>query len=278
MSFSYYVVKYFDGMSVRQYLEWHKLSSKKVNTIVNEKKYLINESNTNNIIHEGDTLTIFDIFSENEVSPIFQDIDVLYLDEHILIVEKSDNLIIHSDNPNDITLDRIVSGIMVKNGLKPIPRHIYRLDRDTTGIMVYALDPLTFAKMNNDVENKTCKKTYYAITSSNIPDSGTIDKPIGKDRHINSKMVISKNGKESITNYKVIGKNEKFALLKVNLETGRTHQIRLHLSSIGFPIVGDSLYGSKINKKMQLQATSIRFNHPIKKIDLTFTVKSKLSL
>ena len=278
----YIIDKSFDGWNIREYLEYFSLSKSKINTIINENKYYINYNQSDNVLHTNDVLLIDDIFHENEVEPIynsFYNVDVAYLDKNILVVDKPRNIIIHSDNPNEVTLDRIVAGIMIKNGFDSIPRHTSRLDKNTCGLVCYALDPLTFSKLNSDVESKTLKKTYYAIINKVLENkTGVIDKPIGRDRHQNGKMIISPTGKPAKTFYKVLNSQKGFSILKVELQNGRTHQIRLHLSSISAPIVGDELYGSPIKKEMMLQCAIISLTNPVNKKNLTINVKNKLSL
>ena len=277
--YKYIIDKSFDGYSVKEFLAFFKLSAKKINWIVNEKKYLVNGM-TPKCLKTNDVLLIEkEVFNEKNIEPVFENIDVLYEDDYLLIVDKPRGIIIHSDTNLQITLDKIVAGYLLKNGYDPIARHTYRLDKDTTGCMVYAKDPLTLAYLSNAVETKEMYKIYRTIVNGILEKKeGVLDFPIGSDRHVNGKMVVSKNGKPSITNYQVIKESDNKSLLEIVLETGRTHQIRLHMAHVGHPVIGDSLYGKKQNVDLCLQATSVVFLNPYKKKRLTVEVSHKLSL
>ena len=277
--YKYIIDKSFDGYSVKDFLAFFKLSSKKINWIVNEKKYLVNGL-TLKTLKTNDVLLIpKEVFNEKTIEPIYKNIEVLYEDDYLLIVDKPRGIIIHSDTNLQTALDNIVAGYLLKKGYDPIARHTYRLDKDTTGCMVYAKDPLTLAYLSNAVESKEMFKIYRTIVNGTLDEKeGILDFPIGTDRHVNGKMVVSKKGKASITNYQVIKETDNKSLLEVFLKTGRTHQIRLHMSHIGHPVIGDSLYGKKQNVDLCLQATSVSFLNPYNKKRLTVEVSHKLSL
>ena len=273
----YVISEKFNKMSVRDFLEYFKISQKKINWIINDKLYLVNGAYSETL-NTNDVLTFHDeCFKESLVEPIYRNIEVLYQDEHILVVDKPKNLIIHGED--DITLDKIVAGYLETMGLDPIPRHLYRLDKDTTGCMLYALNTLSLAKLSFDLENKKLTKTYLALVSGHFENkNGIINSKIAKDRHNNNKMVISKSGKNAVTNYEVLKNDEKNSLLRVSIETGRTHQIRVHMSSIGHPIIGDELYGKPNNLALQLQAETVTFFHPFMKKSLTIKVRLPIHL
>ena len=273
----YVINQNFDNWQVREFLEYFKVSQKKINWIINDKKYRVN-GETKDVINTGDLLTFNDeCFMENQVEPLYRELDVLFQDQYVLVVNKPKNLIIHSDDGE--TLDRIVAGYLVNNGMEPIARHLYRLDKDTSGCMLYALDPLTLSKLSHDLENKKLTKTYLALVSGQMNNkNGIIDYKIASDRHVNGKMIVSKNGKSAFTSYEVLKSNIKQSLLRVKIETGRTHQIRVHFSSIGYPIIGDEIYGKKSSEPLQLQAETVTFYHPFMKKSLTIKVRLPIQL
>lgn len=273
----YVINQNFDNWQVREFLEYFKVSQKRINWIINDKKYRVN-GEIKDVLNTGDLLTFNDeCFMENQVEPLYRELDVLFQDQYVLVVNKPKNLIIHNDDGE--TLDRIVAGYLVNNGMEPIPRHLYRLDKDTSGCMLYALDPLTLSKLSHDLENKKLTKTYLALVSGQMNNkNGIIDYKIASDRHINGKMIVSKNGKSAFTSYEVLKSNINQSLLRVKIETGRTHQIRVHLSSIGYPIIGDEIYGKKSSTPLQLQAETVTFYHPFMKKSLTIKVRLPIQL
>lgn len=273
----YVINQNFDNWQVREFLEYFKVSQKKINWIINDKKYRVN-GEIKDVLNTGDLLTFNDeCFMENQVEPLYRELDVLFQDQYVLVVNKPKNLIIHNDDGE--TLDRIVAGYLVNNGMEPIPRHLYRLDKDISGCMLYALDPLTLSKLSHDLENKKLTKTYLALVSGQMNNkNGIIDYKIASDRHVNGKMIVSKNGKSAFTSYEVLKSNINQSLLRVKIETGRTHQIRVHLSSIGYPIIGDEIYGKKSSTPLQLQAETVTFYHPFMKKSLTIKVRLPIQL
>ncbi|MBR2891615.1 MAG: RluA family pseudouridine synthase [Bacilli bacterium] len=278
--YRYLITETYEGYSLKEFLMCFHLSMSKINRIINEGKFLLNgKIDKNSCLKKDDELLIYkSVFNENSVLPIFQNIDILYEDEYILVVDKPRNIIIHSDQ-DEVTLDRIVAGYLKTCGQDSIPRHTYRLDKDTIGCMVYAKDPLTLSYLSKQVETKELKKVYTAIIDGIINDrSGTISSPISKNRHVNGKMVISKNGKPAITNYEVKKINKGRTLVDLFLETGRTHQIRVHMAHHLFPVVGDIIYGNKKGEELQLQASQVTFIHPMNKKRLTINVSHKISL
>ena len=170
---------------------------------------------------------------------------------------------IHSDDNQNVdnTLANMVANYYISKGLNIPIRYLSRLDRDTTGVIMFIKDPLSLAKLSLE----RFKKTYQALVSGKLDKDQIINKPIGRNRHINGKYRISETGKEAktIVHVKKVYKN--YTLIEANIETGRTHQIRVHLSSIGHPLLGDSLYNGNMNilKSLALHSYALEFIHPI---------------
>lgn len=273
--FKYHIIDEFDSYEFKDFLKYFNLSTSKINRIIHGKHYRIN-GEQKRFLKCNDELIIDDIFDEMEVDAIDEKLDIVFENQEILVVNKPRDLIIHGDGR---CLDKIVANYLAKIGLKKVPRHINRIDKDTTGLVVYAKDPLTLAKLSSDLENHLIIKKYLAICHGKIDLNGVIDKPIGKDRHVNNKMVIYKHGLRAITKYERLAYDDSCSLCKITLITGRTHQIRLHFASINHPLVGDKIYGTLSDSEpLKLQAYEITLNDPVIKKDLTITVKSKLSL
>lgn len=210
-----------------------------------------------------------------EVNIVAQDIplNVVYEDDDIIVVNKQKGLVVHPANGNwDGTL---VNAIMArcKDSLSGIggeirPGIVHRLDKDTSGLLIIAKSDEAHLKMSEAIKNRELKKIYYALVRGTVSENdATINMPIARSKKDRKKMAVDKNGKEAITHFRVIKRFEKYTLLEVKIDTGRTHQIRVHLSEIGYPIIGDEVYSNGKNefgiKGQLLHAKSLEFKHPI---------------
>lgn len=208
-------------------------------------------------------------------------LDIIYEDKDIIVINKPKGMVVHPANGNpDGTLVNAVMSIC-KDSLSGIggeirPGIVHRLDKDTTGAIIVAKNDKAHIKLSEQLKNHEVKKTYLALVRGIIKENeATINMPIARSKKDRKKMDVDKNGKEAITHFKVLGRyKNKYTLLKINLETGRTHQIRVHLSYIGYPIIGDEVYSNGKNewdvKGQCLHAWKLEFMHPItgKKISL----------
>lgn len=227
-----------------------------------EKSVLLNENATSwsTKIQAGDTvfLPIYKDEDNSSIHPIFIPIEVLYEDDDLLVMNKPPYLNTHVDDPRkQESLTNAVAGYFKKRHLPIKPRHIHRLDKDTSGAILYAKNAYAAAILDKALSEGKIKRTYVALVEGIVSqDRGTIHAPIGKDRHVSGKMRISNTGKEAITHYSVLKRfaRKNLTLVSCKLETGRTHQIRVHMSHIGHPLSGDPLYGGKINPKIKRQA------------------------
>ena len=200
-------------------------------------------------------------------------IQVLYEDKDIIVVNKPKGIVVHPANGNlDGTLVNALMSIC-KDSLSGIggeirPGIVHRLDKDTSGVLIVAKNDKAHINMSEQIKNHEVEKTYIALVRGFVKENeATIDMPIGRSTKDRKKMAVSKNGKNAITHFKVLERFKDYTLLEVKIETGRTHQIRVHLTEIGYPIVGDAVYSNGKNEwNIQgqcLHAKSLRFKHPI---------------
>lgn len=205
-------------------------------------------------------------------------IEIIYEDSDIIVVNKPKGMVVHPANGNpDGTLVNAVMAIC-KDSLSGIggeirPGIVHRIDKDTSGLLIVAKNDNAHVKMSEQIKNHEVKKTYIALVRGVFKENeATIDMPIGRSTSDRKKMAVNKNGKNAITHIKVLKRFDKYTLLKVNIETGRTHQIRVHLSHIGYPIVGDYTYSNGKNEfdviGQCLHAQKLEFKHPITQKDM----------
>ncbi|WP_042356588.1 RluA family pseudouridine synthase [Bacillus rubiinfantis] len=251
-------------------IEW-EVPRKLIHNYRITNKVLINgiECDWNAPLNDGDKLLI-KLFAEEEskIQPYFYELDILFEDDHLLVVNKPPFMKTH---PNDSkkeqeTLLNAVAYHMLETGQMRNIHQIHRLDRDTTGAILFAKHDLASAILAVMLDKRKIKRTYLALTHGIFPKKkGTINQPIGRDRHHPTKRRVSQSGKHAVTHYQVIkeDKQRNLSYIKCSLETGRTHQIRVHLSSIGHPLVGDTLYGGKPDANRQaLHAVKLELPHP----------------
>ena len=205
-------------------------------------------------------------------------IEIIYEDSDIIVVNKPKGMVVHPANGNpDGTLVNAIMAIC-KDSLSGIggeirPGIVHRIDKDTSGLLIVAKNDNAHVKMSEQIKNHEVKKTYIALVRGVFKENeATIDMPIGRSTSDRKKMAVNKNGKNAITHIKVLKRFDKYTLLQVNIETGRTHQIRVHLSHIGYPIVGDYTYSNGKNEfdviGKCLHAQKLEFKHPITQKDM----------
>ena len=215
------------------------------------------------------------------------DLEIIYEDQDLLVVNKASGLVVHpgAGNPSGT----LVNGLLnFDSNLSYLPRAgiVHRLDKDTSGLMVVSRNEKTYLNLIDQLKERTVTRKYTALVVGEPSLSGVIDKPIGRHPKVRTKQAVVSSGKEAISRFKRVKSLKGYSLVEVLLETGRTHQIRVHLSYLGFPIVGDNTYGgrrkyvkgtsenlrNKINqfKRQALHASSLTFIHPSTKEVLTF--------
>ncbi len=199
-------------------------------------------------------------------------LNVIYEDNDIIIINKEKGMVVHPGNGNpDGTLANAILA-RCKDSLSGIggeirPGIVHRIDKDTSGIIIVAKNDKAHLNISNQIKNHKTTKTYLALVRGNVKENeATINMPIGRSTKDRKKMAVTKTGKEAITHFKVLKRFGDYTYIEVVIETGRTHQIRVHMAEIGYPIVGDTTYSNGKNpfgvEGQMLHAYKIKFIHP----------------
>ncbi len=261
-----------DGSTVREFLQrrgyshavFVQLKKTDHGILVNGTWYYINDR-----LRTGDHLqiTIEETNFSDGILPIPLPLPVVYEDEDILVIDKPNNMPVHPSMKNyDNTLANAAMYYFRSQGISFTFRCVNRLDRDTTGLTILAKHMLSSAILARQMKERKIRRTYLAAVSGKTPDSGTIDAPIARkygsaiEREVNFV-----SGERAVTNFKRLAYCNGLSLLALTLETGRTHQIRVHMKHLGYPLIGDFLYYpdfSKI-KRQALHSYRLDFLHPI---------------
>ena len=257
-----------------------------VQRLIEEEKILVNGKKTKASykVQENDQITIEEE-KPKEISLKAQNIpiEVIYEDNDIIVVNKPKGLVVHPANGNpDGTLVNAIMAIC-KDSLSGIggeirPGIVHRLDKDTSGILIVAKNDKAHIALSEQIKKHEVEKTYIALVKGVVKENeATINMPIGRSTKDRKKMAVVKSGKEAITHFKVLKRYNNYTLLQVKIETGRTHQIRVHLSQIGYPLVGDTTYSNGKNewniKGQCLHAKSLKFRHPITRKEMFLEAK-----
>ncbi|MGN1299124.1 MAG: RluA family pseudouridine synthase [Candidatus Scatovivens sp.] len=225
-------------------------------------------------LNKNDIVTIKkEEIKESKIKPENIPLDIIYEDNDIIVINKAKGMVVHPGNGNlDGTLVNAIMNIC-KESLSGIggelrPGIVHRIDKDTTGLLIIAKNDKAHINVSEQIKNHKVKKTYIALVRGVIKNNeGTIDMPISRSTKDRTKMAVSKNGKNAITHFKVLKRYNGYTLLEINIETGRTHQIRVHMSEIGYPIVGDYIYSNGKNpfgiQGQMLHSKKLEFLHPI---------------
>ena len=275
-TYTYKIREEFDGLTVLEFLTKYKLGNEKIKEFKLNGSVFINgvEAKSFSRLSKDDTLSLVNTDSL-DIKGFKAHLDIIYEDDYLLIINKPVGCVVHSDGAlnQENTLANMVAYYYEKKKYDIPVRYLHRLDYDTTGIIVFCKDILSMSYLSDKLASHDFRRDYLALVSGDVKADMTIDFPIGRDRHVNGKYRVSKTGKPAITHVKVLDHFKKYTLVRLSLETGRTHQIRVHMAYKGNPLLGDSLYGGgmKLINRQALHSYFVSFLHPItgKNIELS---------
>lgn len=267
-----------------------ELTRSRIQSLIEENNIKVNNSNTKASykIRKNDIISIITPeLKELSVKPQNIPLEIIYEDEYIVVINKPKNFVVHPANGNED--NTLVNALLYhcKNlsgiGGTIRPGIVHRIDKDTTGLLVIAKNDIAHKSLSEQIKEKIAKRFYKAIVLGNIKqEEGIINKPIGRNPIDRKKMAVIENGKEAITLWKVLERfNNKYTLLELELKTGRTHQIRVHLSYIKHGILGDEVYGPNIKLPIKLNgqalhAYKLMLYHPFTNKLMEFEAKEPL--
>ena len=259
-----------------------ELSRSKVQKLIKEKLVTVNGKNVNGSyqVKLNDEIEVNDDLNyEINVEPENINIDVVYEDDDLLVINKESGMVVHPA-PGHYTgtlVNALLYRFNITGGEQHRPGIVHRLDKDTSGLMLVAKNEWTHEKLSDMIGNKEVERHYLAIVNGLIKhDTGTIDAPIGRNVNNRQQMAVTDvNAKDAITHFRVLKQYKENTLLECILETGRTHQIRVHLAYIGYPVNNDPTYCKKKATEFgqMLHSKSIKFHHPRTGKELYFEVE-----
>ena len=253
-----------------------EISRVMIQKLIEENQILVNDKpqKASYKVQAGDEITI-NIPEVKETNLKSQEIplDIIYEDNDILVVNKPKGMVVHPavGNPDGTLVNAVMAhckGNLSGIGGELRPGIVHRLDKDTSGLIIVAKNDKAHINLSEQIQNREVKKVYLALVRGIIPENeATINMPIARSTKDRKKMAVDKKGKVAITHFKVLKRFEKYTYLEVTIETGRTHQIRVHMAEIGHPVVGDYTYSNGKNEfniqGQMLHAKSLDFKHPI---------------
>lgn len=253
--------------------ELTEFTRSQIQLMIDEKLILVNNDliKANYKLKQGDNIIINIKEPEaSDIEPQNIPLDIYYEDQDIIVINKKSGMVVHPavGNYKDTLVNALLYHCKDLSGINGKIRAgiVHRIDKDTSGLLVACKNDLAHKNLSEQFMNHQVNKIYYCLVNGVIPHNmGVINAPIGRNPQSRQQMAVVENGKEAITHFKVLERFEKNTLVEVKLETGRTHQIRVHMKYIGYPLVGDPVYGNRkvIGENGQfLHAKKLEFYHP----------------
>lgn len=275
-----------DGVRIDVFLsEKLNFSRSKVQKLIDSGKVLIDgcaiKSKKVTVLNEVVTVIIPEP-ETYEVKPMDIPIEVVYQDDDLAVINKPQGLTVHkgSGTGDDTLVNALLFHLDKLSGINGVirPGIVHRIDKDTSGLLVVAKNDSAHLKLSSQIEKKICRRIYVALLEGNLKsDEGRIETYISRSTKNRTMMAVSSSGRKAITDYKVIERSNGYTLCEFSLQTGRTHQIRVHSKHLGHPIVGDAVYGYKNNKfKLNgqlLHARKLSFIHPSTNNEVSFSAE-----
>ena len=259
----------------------YSFSRAKIQKLIDEELILVNDKviKSSYKVSNGDVILITDKEEDMSVKPEKMDIDIVYEDDDVMVINKKSGVVVHPAPGN--YSGTLVNGLMyLSKDLSHVngefrPGIVHRIDKDTSGLLIVAKNDKAHRILAEELKEKKIKRKYITLVSGVINhDIGEIDAPIGRDPSDRKKMcVTSTNSKDAITHFRVLERYKNASLIECELETGRTHQIRVHMKYINHPVINDPVYGKNNHGEFGqlLHAKEITFTHPTTKEVMTFS-------
>lgn len=256
--------------TIKEFLKGTPLSKAMIKRIKNNGDFLVNEKHqtVRYILQQGDVLEIILPQESTNIKPQEMPLNIVFEDDYYMIIDKQPGILcIPTKRHPKYTLANGLVYYFQQKHISSTVHLVNRLDKETSGYMLVAKDSLSHALLSSDI--KQVKRVYHCLVDGLLEGKGTIDLPILQKENSVQRCVDEK-GKRSLTHYCVLKQNTKQTLVECVLETGRTHQIRVHMASLGHPLSGDVLYGSKVQQDIYLDSVEIQFVHPYTKQLISF--------
>ena len=280
--FNYTIPAEYNECTLISYLKAQKYSSQIITHIKRTENGLLLNGKwayVRDILHTGDTLTVrlIEVEGSENIVPTNLPLNIVYEDDDLLIVNKCSDTPIHPSQGNyDNTLANAVAYYYQQKGETFTYRCINRLDRDTTGLIILAKHMYSASLLSDMVQRREIHREYLAIATGNVPEAGTIVAPIGRvDGSTIERQIDVENGEYALTHYERLLYKNGYSLVSLKLETGRTHQIRVHMKHIGHPLPGDFLYNPDytVINRQALHSYRLSFEHPITRENMEFVAE-----